>query len=83
MRAEEIVNESELYAGYDQCYIHVEKTQNSNYKLVITGDPKTILGGIFAALKRLSQYRDVPFKVLINSLKEMDKHVRTVHKDVD
>lgn len=83
MRAEEIIKESELYAGYDQCYIHIEKTQGNGYKLVMTGDPKSIMGGIFAALMRLSQYRDVPYKTLLETLKSMGKHVQMEHKDVN
>ena len=59
MRTEELQNEAKLYNGDNECYVHVEKTQNQNMRMITCGDPAVLMSAAFLLNVEISKYAEV------------------------
>ena len=62
MRLEAIEKEADLYKGEGECYIHIERANNSPIACVVSGDPGAIAQAVYTVICQLAgeMHKTVP-----------------------
>lgn len=70
MRLEEIEKEAELYNGYGDCYIHMERANHSHGTCVVAGDQAAIEESVYHMICEMSRQFEKPFMEILKSYKK-------------
>lgn len=70
MRIQEIEKEAKQFDREDECYIHMERCNGGVYGLIVTGDLKVIVQGLFNIMITIEDEYGMPFKEQIKFLKK-------------
>ena len=75
MQLEKIVNEANEFDRDDFCYIHVEKTPNKAFDIVLTGDDAVAFQGIYNLLCNFCVRYEMPMRDLLRKFKQVYRAV--------
>ena len=73
MRLEEIEKEAKLFDRDGECYIHMERCKDGAYGLIVTGDLKVIIQGLFNLMITVEDEYDFPFNQQMKMLRKARK----------
>ena len=73
MRLEAIEKEADLYRGKGECYIHVERANDSPISCIIAGDSAAITQAVYNILCHMSEQMNRPFPELLKLFKKAYK----------
>ena len=70
MRMEEIEKEAKLFDNDGECYIHMERCKERPYGLIVTGDLKVLVQGLFNLMITIEDEYGFPFREQIKFLRK-------------
>ena len=83
MRTEQLEREADYYGGENECFIHMEKIEGSNIKVITNGGTAGLTLAGFVLIQAVAETVDVSPEELMRFYRKMlKKHGRTKHSIV-
>jgi hypothetical protein len=73
MRLEQIEKEADLYRGKGECYIHIERANDSPISCIMAGDSAALMQATFNVICHLSEQMNKPFNDVLKLFKRAYK----------
>ncbi len=73
MRLEAIEKEAELYHGEGECYIHIERANDSPITCIVTGDAAAITQAVYNLVCHVALQLNKPFPEVLKMFKKAYK----------
>ena len=73
VRLEQIEQEAKSFDRENEAYIHLERATGAPYKLILTGDYKAVMQGIYNILCLVSQEYNMKFTDILKQMKKAYK----------